>query len=115
MRYVQDKDGNPVDGDRAGFIRGIANGIWRALADRGVAPRTWKRGPLHIQESYNREMATRFPELRLCSQDWKAEQIAIDNYPAFHGLRFPEDKKEKEHVKQGEWKSIYFTGNNISV
>jgi hypothetical protein len=33
--------------------------------------------------AYRREMAEAFPELRLCEFDWKAQQIAIDNYANF--------------------------------
>jgi hypothetical protein len=33
---------------------------------------------------YCLEMCSCFPELKLCDLDWKAEQIATDNYPSWH-------------------------------
>jgi hypothetical protein len=96
MQYIQDENGVPVNGHRAKYMREIARGLWEALANSGKAPATWHRGPLETKERYNHEMALRFPELRYCAQDWKAEQIAIDNYPSFHSKRFP-----KSRIKTG--------------
>jgi hypothetical protein len=98
MRYVQDENGVIIDGHRATHIRTIAAGIWGALADAGGAPLTWGKGSLAMKESYNKEMQQRFPELALCASDWKAEQIAIDNYPSFHIIRFPELHKHKKKI-----------------
>ena len=46
-----------------------------------------------------------FPELRLCEPDWKAEQIAIENYPSWHQNHFKErnrsTKPEAEDITVG--------------
>jgi hypothetical protein len=99
MKYIQEEDGTVIDGHRATHIRTIAAGIWGALADAGVAPLTWGKGGLAIREEYNKEMRRRFPELALCASDWKAEQIAIDNYPSFHVIRFPDLHKHKKTIR----------------
>jgi hypothetical protein len=110
MRYAQDKNGIPINLERANFIRATAKGIWDALADNGMAPKSWKQGSLLIREQYNREMAGRFEELQLCANDWKAEHIAVLNYPSFYSNRFDKDGNDKKQengkgkgrVKQGK-------------
>jgi hypothetical protein len=99
MKYIQDEDGTVIDGHRTTHMRTIAAGIWGALADAGVAPLTWGKGALGIREEYNKEMRRHFLELALCESDWKAEQIAIDNYPSFHVTRFPELHKHKKTIR----------------
>lgn len=37
-------------------------------------------------------MRQHFPELRLCENDWKADQIASDNYPSWRAHHFGADK-----------------------
>jgi len=43
-------------------------------------------------------MSIRFPELGLCELDWKAEQIATDNYPSWHTTW----SKQQDAIKQEE-------------
>ncbi|KII83654.1 hypothetical protein PLICRDRAFT_180256 [Plicaturopsis crispa FD-325 SS-3] len=84
MLYVEDKNGTPVDGYVAQHIREYARSIWNNLAKVGRAPRVWKRdGNAETLREYWREMGLRFPLLRLCESDWKADQIAIDYYPSW--------------------------------
>ena len=45
---------------------------------------------------YRYNMAKEFPELRLCENGWKADQIATDNYSGWRGLRDGKDKVKKE-------------------
>lgn len=81
MRYIENEDGTVIDGFRAGEIRKFARSIWIHLANSGKAPRTWGKADIKSAQHYHQEMIRRFPELRLCAFDWKADQIATDNYP----------------------------------
>jgi hypothetical protein len=84
MLYVEDERGNVIDGHRATDIRRVARSIWVQLAGAGKAPKTWTKADVLTVDHYKREMRRHFPELGLCDQDWKADQIAIDNYPSWH-------------------------------
>lgn len=88
MRYVEDQFGMVVDGYRASEMRKCARSIWNCLAQSGKAPKKWGKVDVETSRQYRREMCSRFPELRLCAYDWKADQIATDNYPnwALHNL-----------------------------
>jgi hypothetical protein len=84
MLYVEDEQGNTVNGNRASDMRRVARSIWIELARTGKAPKKWGRADVRVADYYKGEMRHRFPELRLCDQDWKADQIAIDNYPSWY-------------------------------
>lgn len=81
MRYIENIDGMVVDGFQASEMCKYARSIWMQLANRGKAPKTWGKIDMESAQQYHREMCRRFPVLRLCAFDWKADQIATDNYP----------------------------------
>jgi len=81
LHYVEDVHGVVVDGFRASEMRKFARSIWNQLHGAGKAPRSWGKADLDVAAHYRREMRRRFPELGLCEFDWKAEQLATDNYP----------------------------------
>lgn len=51
------------------------------MANTGTPPATWGSADLKTREVYCQEMCNKFEELGLCGVNWKAEQIATDNYP----------------------------------
>ncbi|KAF8806798.1 hypothetical protein BYT27DRAFT_7008766, partial [Phlegmacium glaucopus] len=88
MRYMEFEDGQMISGDRASEIRQFAcvqsSSIWVLLANKGAPPATWGATDMESRKLYCQEMCLHFPELRLCDLDWKAEQIATNNYPSWH-------------------------------
>jgi hypothetical protein len=85
-----------VDGYRTSEMRKCARSIWNCLAQSGKAPKKWGKVDVETARQYRREMCLHFPELRLCTYDWKADQIATDNYPnwALHNLEHHVVKQE---------------------
>jgi len=99
MQYVVDKDGTPVTGYQATQMRQVARSIWTQLASAGIAPRKWMTDiPLTVADTYRKEMQTRFPELALCENGWKADQIAIDYYPSWRSAQAK--RKGKTETKE---------------
>ena len=47
-------------------------------------------------------MGNRFPELKYCDLDWKAEQIVTDNYPSWYVNRHPKDGTLQTKEEDGE-------------
>jgi hypothetical protein len=84
MLYVEDTDGNPVDGARATQIRRRAREIWNCFGKAGVAPATWRKLGLPQLRFYRHEITAEFAELQLCEGNWKTDRIATDNYPAWY-------------------------------
>ena len=83
MRYIELEDGTVINGDRAGDIRKFARSIWVSFSKNGPPPAKWGLADVEMRKTYCREMGNRFPELKYCDLDWKAEQIATDNYPSW--------------------------------
>lgn len=80
MQYIQDKDGHVVDEISISAMRSLAQSIWYELGVSGAASLTWAQVDEASKKGYYRAMAAGFFNLRLCDSNWKAEQIAVDNY-----------------------------------
>jgi len=96
LRYVEDEHGTVIDGFRGSEMRKFARSIWSQLARAGKAPRSWGKAELDVAAHYRREMRRRFPELGLCEYDWKADQLATDNYPNWASTHLPEALVKRE-------------------
>ena len=85
MRFIEDADGAVIDGHRAQDIRRLMRTVFNHLADQtgGPAP-TWTGYADVKQRYFYQEMASQFPELRLCELSWKSDKLAIDAYPSWY-------------------------------
>jgi hypothetical protein len=105
MRYVEDENGEPVDGYLAQHIRTWARGIWIEIAEKGILRAKWGDMGVEDLKYYHREMRRKFPILALCENSWKADQIAIDNYSSWHTSYAPKHTsvkvKEESNVAIG--------------
>ncbi|KAJ7836241.1 hypothetical protein B0H14DRAFT_3705330 [Mycena olivaceomarginata] len=75
-----------------------ANGeaqIWFELVKKGIAPRTWGKAGLDVATLYNDEMCRKFPELRYCADNWKAQAYATANYSSWYSTHGPEKTSKK--------------------
>jgi hypothetical protein len=89
MQYMEDADGVPVDGDRAGAMRRHARAIWDHFATKGIPVKMWTKTDSLNQQYYYTDMCQQFPELRLCNLNWKADKIAMDTYSSWYSNRHP--------------------------
>jgi hypothetical protein len=105
LRYVEDEHGVVIDGFRASDMRKFARSIWNQLHGAGKAPRSWGKADLDVAAHYRHEMRRHFPELGLCEFDWKAEQLATDNYPnwasnIFQGVKLEHTDPSMTQIKR---------------
>jgi hypothetical protein len=103
MKYIEDRDGQPINGHMASDIRRHARSIFIGLALEGHLFTSWTEADHASLKLYYREMAERFEELRLCANDWKAEMIALDIYRTWRE-QWQKKKKKKtdKDVKNGK-------------
>ncbi|KAJ6534072.1 hypothetical protein B0H10DRAFT_2246946 [Mycena sp. CBHHK59/15] len=99
-KYIEDTEGHMVSGYRLSSMYTVARRVWLLLLERGKAPPKWSQGSVEVVALYNNEMCQQFPELRLCADNWKAQQIATTNYPSWissraHDIPKPNDSKKK--------------------
>ncbi|KAJ7836666.1 hypothetical protein B0H14DRAFT_3460560 [Mycena olivaceomarginata] len=79
MKYIENVNGEAVDGYQCTAIAKVAQQIWFELVKKGIAPRTWGKAGLDVATLYNDEMCRKFPELRYCADNWKAQAYATAN------------------------------------
>lgn len=84
-RYIEQENGDIVDGFRATAIRNIAYGIFHQLLAHGLAPKTWGAAGHDIKQHFFTEMSVQVPEMRYCEGNWKAHLLATQNYPSWSG------------------------------
>lgn len=83
MFYIQDSNGVPVSERKASDICFHARTTWETLALEGLAPKKWKQCSTPAWKYYLEEMYRYHDDLQLCEGDWKAERLAVDNYPGW--------------------------------
>ncbi|KAG6808926.1 hypothetical protein H0H92_002348 [Tricholoma furcatifolium] len=81
--YLEDEDGDPVDGAKVEQVRATARSLWETLKSRGIAPSTWSEANNEAHNYYEAHLCERHPEVSYCENNWKAHQIAIDSYPSW--------------------------------
>ncbi|KAH9918104.1 hypothetical protein B0H21DRAFT_847417 [Amylocystis lapponica] len=98
-RYLEDDQGQTLSRVRVDRMRDHARAIWNHFAVSGRAPATWSQAPLDVRNEFRTEMVSRFPELRLCEDDWKTDYLATKNYPNWHKRRYPKTTviKDEHH------------------
>lgn len=100
MKYLEDREGHPVNGHIASDIRRHARAIFVGLAHKGCVFTSWTEADYNSLKTYYGEMAEHFEELRLCANDWKAEMIALDIYRTWREQWQKKQKKsDKDTVK----------------
>ncbi|PPQ94902.1 hypothetical protein CVT25_004370 [Psilocybe cyanescens] len=103
MRYIQDKDGQIIDGHRAREVRIHARAVFVGFAMQGKQFLSWGDADAISRRTFYNEMAIRFDELQYCDLDWKAEQIATDTFPGWKVTWLKKQKKvlEQQNTEKG--------------
>jgi hypothetical protein len=99
LRFVEDENGNIIDGFRATAIRKFSREIWSGLGNIGKAPKTWGKVDAKVANEYRTEMGQKFPELQLCEGSWKADLIATLNYPSWYNNHFEKESMKRTSVE----------------
>jgi hypothetical protein len=94
LKFIEDDNGNIIDGFRATAMRRFARELWAGL--NGKAPKTWGKVDAAVASQYRNEMERKFSELRLCDNSWKADLIATLNYPSWYN----NNVEKEEHLKR---------------
>jgi hypothetical protein len=94
MLYVEDKNGEVVDGHVASEIRKYARSVWVHIANTYGAPPKWGDAGVKIAQVYREHMYSRFSILQFCELDWKVDLIATDNYPSWYSWFIKKSKTD---------------------
>lgn len=81
--YVQDINSNTITSQEVEQYCIDARSIWQYLLNNDMAPKTWANANLAAMNYYEHHMCSHHPEFSYGANNWKAHQIAIDNYPSW--------------------------------
>lgn len=101
MGYAETAKGTKVGGVQAKAMRRHAQGIWHTYGHLDLAPPKWGKATMDVRREYLKEMRQKFPELALCENDWKADQIVTDNYPSWY-TNYKKGNKVKQEIQDDE-------------
>ncbi|KAI0058689.1 hypothetical protein BV25DRAFT_1919017 [Artomyces pyxidatus] len=99
MGFLEDEHGNIADLKTADAVRAHMREVFSVLLTRGIAPRTWMSPDGSTARMfYWEQMYLHFPDLRLCEGNWKANRIAMDNYPSWRASQAASSAKKDNHT-----------------
>ncbi|KAH8113020.1 hypothetical protein DFH11DRAFT_1878619 [Phellopilus nigrolimitatus] len=101
MLYVENEKGESVDGERAQNMRSFAHTIFHKLLAFKKAPSTWSIAGNDVKDHYANEMESKFPELRFCADQWKAQYIATQIYSSWSSNHLGKDTSIKMEQEEG--------------
>ena len=87
LAYITNANGIGVTGFQASAIQSTAGHIWNAIAKKGLDPTTWTQAEVLAVQYYRQQMYKAYPNLRLCDSHWKADLLAVNEYPGWHRSR----------------------------
>lgn len=96
--YIETADGELLSEDQMSKIRLTMRSSFQHLKRLNLLPDTWTK-ICHVgRKLYLLTVCNAHPELTYCDSFWKAEQIAIDNFPSWHNnhVRVKKEPAEKQ-------------------
>jgi hypothetical protein len=83
-KYIEDANGNAVDGYQLKDMLTHMRSIWSGLLLVNRAPATWGKADVDILRHFHCEMRVKFSEFAFCENDWKADYLASTHYPSWY-------------------------------
>ncbi|KAG2045779.1 hypothetical protein BDR06DRAFT_977963 [Suillus hirtellus] len=80
LSYIVDEFGTVASANVQKSMRDYQRTVWKTLRTHGYAAPSWKCTDKMGKEFYYRCMREKFPQFRLCNNDWKAEAFAVHYY-----------------------------------
>ncbi|KAF8497708.1 hypothetical protein JB92DRAFT_3125604 [Gautieria morchelliformis] len=84
MAFITTRDGAPTTNAQARAIRKTERHVWSELVKTRTDPVSWAKAPIYTLDFYRDEMYKHHPDLQLCEGHWKADLLAILDYPSWH-------------------------------
>jgi len=103
--YLETENGDPVSPERLEAFCSQAQSLWIAIFRAHMTPHTWGTAHSDVKKFFLVSMANDFPELCLCSDSWKANNLVTKNYSSFrdnHAQRYDPTYIPTQTVKKEE-------------
>jgi hypothetical protein len=93
--FLEDASGDPLTSTTVDAIRRTMRRLFEMLASKDIAPPSWGRLSEQAYLLFHIGVGMAHPELRFCSNDWKANELAKNVYSAWRTAR----RRAKARVK----------------
>jgi len=80
MNFIEDIDGQPINGHKALEIRKVIRELWVEMDLMKLAPKSWSKVTHTALVNFWQWMYDWFPKLAYCNGHWKLDKICTDNY-----------------------------------
>ena len=107
LAWLEDKYGNPLNKDTVTAILKKMRAIWQSFKQRSMVPATWGAARDKVKTTFYSEVITAFPQMRLCSNNWKSKAVATARYSSWAQMYL---KDSKESTRGGKRKVIVSDG-----
>lgn len=81
--WMEDTSGNRVNLDKQRRILDAARKTWSAIRNGRVSFGIYSNTPADTLDYFRARMEMMFPELRLCADHWKTDQLWIENFSSW--------------------------------
>ncbi|KAJ7130451.1 hypothetical protein C8R44DRAFT_731974 [Mycena epipterygia] len=81
--WVEDADGNLLSKSSSRALSSHLRTALNYIGNKARAPANWGNADLEVVQYVRSEMYTAYPDLRLCSHNWKLDQILTKVYPSW--------------------------------
>ena len=81
--FLEDEDGNRVHVDRQKEILGEATTSWNTMKDFNIKLTAYRDMPATSLDYFRARMESKCPELRLCANHWKVDEIWTEKFSSW--------------------------------
>ncbi|KAJ6488572.1 hypothetical protein C8R47DRAFT_1125995 [Mycena vitilis] len=85
LLFITTEDGDPPSKDRMSEARRCAASFYFELKSQDLQPTTWREATMSTKTRFRALLESEIPELRLCSEHWKADKLATITYSSWCG------------------------------
>jgi hypothetical protein len=103
LKFLEHHNGDPFTKTEIKSLRKAARELFMTLLDDGLALRTWSHASSKAVNAVRRDLLTQFPDLALCSTNWKVDKVASEVYSQWSRRRKDQiDEKTKSRKRKSD-------------
>ena len=104
--WMVDADGDRVDVDQQQKILGEARRTWNTMAAFEIPLTTYRLAPVPTLDYFRARMESKFWELQLCADHWKADRVWKENFSSWNNSLELKGQSKKASRYQS-WRSTF--------
>ncbi|PCH36530.1 hypothetical protein WOLCODRAFT_159493 [Wolfiporia cocos MD-104 SS10] len=87
LGFTEHADGEMFSDSELESVRRACRGFFQSVVERGIVPKSWGRLSTEAASEFRAHLEKLFPELALCENHWKVDQLGTVLYPRWKQKR----------------------------